>query len=66
MMLCNLLEFYQRFGERFEVFTAMTTKNAVFWNITACCSCKDRRFGRTYRLHHQEEKNQRARNVNSY
>jgi hypothetical protein len=37
---------------RFEVFTAVTTKNAVFWDVTPGGSCKNRRFGGTYRLHH--------------
>jgi hypothetical protein len=32
---------------RFEVFTAMTMKNGVFWGVTPCVSCKNRRFGRT-------------------
>jgi hypothetical protein len=27
--------------------------HAVLWDVTPCCSCKTRRFGRTYRLHHQ-------------
>jgi hypothetical protein len=39
---------------RFEVLTAVTMKNAVFWDVTLCGSCKKRRFGGTYRLHHQE------------
>jgi hypothetical protein len=26
-------------------------KNAVVWDMTPCDSCKNRRFGRTYRLH---------------
>jgi hypothetical protein len=30
--------------ERFEVFTAVTMKNAVFWDVTPCGSCKNRRF----------------------
>jgi hypothetical protein len=38
---------------RFEVFTAMTMKNTVFWDVTPCCCCKNRRFGETYLLHHQ-------------
>jgi hypothetical protein len=29
---------------RFEVFTAVTVKNAVFWDVTPCGSCKNRRF----------------------
>jgi hypothetical protein len=37
-------------------------KNAVFWNMTPCGSCKNRRFGGMYRLHDHGEKNQRARN----
>jgi hypothetical protein len=26
---------------RFEFFTAVTLKNAVFWDVTPCGSCKD-------------------------
>jgi membrane carboxypeptidase/penicillin-binding protein len=32
---------------RFEVFTAVTMKNAVFWDVTPCGSCENRRFGGT-------------------
>jgi hypothetical protein len=46
---------------KFKGFTAATMKNAVFWNVTPCDSCEDRRFGATYLLHHQDETNQRAR-----
>jgi hypothetical protein len=52
-------------SERFEVFTAVTMKNAVFWDVTPCDSCKSRRFGGTYRFHHQGDKNRRSRNVSS-
>jgi hypothetical protein len=38
-------------------------KNAVFWDVTPCGSCKDRRFGGTYLLHLQGDRNLRARNV---
>jgi hypothetical protein len=38
---------------RFEVFTAVTMKNGVFWDITPCGYCKNRRFGGTWRLLHQ-------------
>jgi hypothetical protein len=38
---------------RFEVFTAVTMKNAVFWDVAPCRSCVNRRFGGTYRLHLQ-------------
>jgi hypothetical protein len=30
---------------RFEVSTAMAMKNAVFWDVTPCGSCKNRHFG---------------------
>jgi hypothetical protein len=42
---------------RFEVFTAVCMKNAVFWDVTPCASCKNRRIGGTLRLHHQGGKN---------
>jgi hypothetical protein len=42
---------------RFEVFTAVTMKNGVFWDVALCGSCKKRRFGGTWRLHHQNDKN---------
>jgi hypothetical protein len=32
---------------RFEVFTAVTMKNGVFWVVTPCGSCKKGRFGGT-------------------
>jgi hypothetical protein len=28
-------------------------KNAVYWDVTACGSCKNRRFKGVYRFHHQ-------------
>jgi hypothetical protein len=30
---------------RFEVFTVVNMKNAIFWDITLCGSCKNRSFG---------------------
>jgi hypothetical protein len=36
--------------------------NTVFWDVTPCGSCKNRRLGGTYRLHHQGDKNRRGRN----
>jgi hypothetical protein len=42
---------------RFEVFTAVTMKNGVSWVVTPCGSCKNRRFGGTWRLLHQGDKN---------
>jgi hypothetical protein len=41
--------------------TRTSRKNAVF-DLKTFGSCKNRRFGRTYRLHHQGGKNQRPRN----
>jgi hypothetical protein len=41
---------------RFEVFTAVTMKNAVFWDVTPRGSCKNGRFGATKFL----------RNIGSY
>jgi hypothetical protein len=38
-------------------------KNAVFWDVTPCGSCKNRRFGQTYRLHRLGEKNRRTWNL---
>jgi hypothetical protein len=35
------------FVVRFEVFTAVTMKNGVFWDVTPCGSCKNQRFGGT-------------------
>jgi hypothetical protein len=34
-----------------------TMKNAVFWDVTPHGCCKNRRFGGTYRLHHQDDMN---------
>jgi hypothetical protein len=42
---------------RFEVFTAVTRKNGVFWVVRPCGSCKNRRFGGTWRLLLQGDKN---------
>jgi hypothetical protein len=41
---------------RFEVFTAVTMKNGVFCVVTPCGSCKNRRFGGTWRLLNQKQK----------
>jgi hypothetical protein len=42
-----------KYNVRFEVFTAVTMKNGVFWVATPCESCKNRCFGGTWRLLHQ-------------
>jgi hypothetical protein len=38
-------------------------KNYAILDVTSCGCCKSRRFGGTYRLNHQGDKNQLARNV---
>jgi hypothetical protein len=42
---------------RLEVFTAVTMKKGVFWDVTPCDSCKNRRFGGIERLLHQGDRN---------
>jgi hypothetical protein len=34
----------------------LVLKNGVFWDVTPCGSCKNRRFGGTWRLLHQGDK----------
>jgi hypothetical protein len=40
---------------RFEVFTAVTMKNAVFWDVTPCGSCKNWCLGGTQRRRNIQE-----------
>jgi hypothetical protein len=47
---------------RFEVFTAITMKNTVFWDVAPCRYFVNRRFGGTYRLHLQGRRNPRVMN----
>jgi hypothetical protein len=35
------------------VFTAVTMKNSVFWDMAPCRYCVNRRFGGKYRFHLQ-------------
>jgi hypothetical protein len=48
--------------EKFEVSSAVTMKNAVFWDVTTC-GFRSRLFGGMYCLYHQAEKNRRARSI---
>jgi hypothetical protein len=50
------------YSERFEVFAVVTMKSAVIGDVTPCVSSKNGRFGGTYRLDHQDDRNRRARN----
>jgi hypothetical protein len=38
-------------------------KNGVFWVVTPCGSCKNRRFGGTWLLLHQGDKNRSVRRL---
>jgi hypothetical protein len=46
LVICKDIKFV-----RFEVFTAVTMKIAVFWDVAPCSFCVNRRFGGSYRLH---------------
>jgi hypothetical protein len=39
-----------------------TLKTGVFWDVTPCGSCKNRRFGQIYRIHHHGDNNRRNGN----
>jgi hypothetical protein len=39
--------YFMRHFERFKVFTEVTMKNDVFWDVMPCGSCKNRCFGGT-------------------
>jgi hypothetical protein len=43
----------------------ISLKNGVFWDVTPCGSYKNRRFGGTWRLLHQSDKNPWTRNNTS-
>jgi hypothetical protein len=38
----------KQFCVGFGVFTAVAMKNAVFWDVTPCGSCKNQSFGGEY------------------
>jgi hypothetical protein len=57
---------FHNYYVRFEFFTAVTLKNGVFWDVTPCGCCKNRRFGGTQRLLHPKRRFlQEARGVTS-
>jgi hypothetical protein len=47
LSLHNVSEHHSNPSCGFEVFTAVTMKNDVFWDVTSCGSCKKRHFGGT-------------------
>jgi hypothetical protein len=55
-------ESYRLCYVRLEILAAVTKKNAVFWDVTWCDRCKNQCFVGTHHLHHQGDKNRRARN----
>jgi hypothetical protein len=67
MSTCDDMPLCKRAGNsvKFEVFTMVTMKNGVFWDVTPCGPHKTRRFGGTYRLCHESDKNRRAKKVSS-
>jgi hypothetical protein len=44
---------------KYKLRNYLNIKNAVFWDVIPCGSCKKWRFGGMYRLHHQSDKNRR-------
>jgi hypothetical protein len=49
---CNQISDYLGF----EVFTVVTMKNAIFWDVAPCRFCVNQHFGGMYRLHLQGRK----------
>jgi hypothetical protein len=59
----SLLNFHHSTHNRsISLCSVFILKNGVFWDVTPCGCCKRRRFGGTYRLHRQGDKNRRGRN----
>jgi hypothetical protein len=62
ILMENLLKTLQ-FADREESYNELEIMqrnllmNGVFWVVTPCGSCKNRRFGGTWRLLHQGDKN---------
>jgi hypothetical protein len=56
--MCTHGQTHVPFCIRFEIFMAVTMKNAAFWNVMPWCSCNNQRFGGMYLLHHLGVKNQ--------
>jgi hypothetical protein len=55
LCMCVEVDYFE--DVRFEVFTAVTMKYAVLWNVTLYGSCKNRHFRGTQHVHHQGDKN---------
>jgi hypothetical protein len=59
---CSFVYSTSRDFVRLEVSTAVTMQNGVYWDVAPCGSCKNRRFGGTWRLLHEGDKNRWTRN----
>jgi hypothetical protein len=53
---------YSTYKARFEVFMAVTMKNAIFWVVMLCGSHKNWHFGAKNHLHRKGAKNRWTRN----
>jgi hypothetical protein len=47
LMTKSVTEQNMKVHVKFEVFMVVTMKNAVFWDVMPCGSCKNQRFGGT-------------------
>jgi hypothetical protein len=55
--LGTTLQFLRSLRRLLVTANVVRMKNGVFWVVTPCGSCKNRRFGGTCRLLHQGDKN---------
>jgi hypothetical protein len=62
LIFCYTAQPVNKYYVRIEVFSAVTMENAVLWDVKQSGSCMNRRVTGTYRLHHQGDKNRRAKN----
>jgi hypothetical protein len=59
---CRVMWYRKEYAKKVAEKQGEPEKNDVFWDVTPCGSCKNRRFGGTLRLPHQGAKNQGKRN----
>jgi hypothetical protein len=52
-----IIKFRKKFYADGALVKLSNIKNATFWNVMPCGSCKIQCFGGTYHLHHQGDKN---------
>jgi hypothetical protein len=59
-VVCYVYSFYRTlsvFFSKLQSNTRLFLKNGVFWVVTPCGSCKNRRYGGTWRLLHHGDRN---------